>query len=79
MVAFERAGPEYRVNMILQPLDIVANVEKKVPREWINDEGNNVTSDFIDYALPLVQGENKRVLEQGLPRFAQLKKIRATP
>ncbi|NLM84699.1 MAG: 6-phosphofructokinase [Clostridiales bacterium] len=80
MVAFERLpGPEYKIRMILQPLDIVANVEKKVPREWINAEGNNVTSEFIDYALPLVQGENKRVLEQGLPRFAQLKKIRAVP
>ena len=54
--------------MILQPLDI-GKRGKRVPREWINAEGNNVTPEFMDYALPLVR-ENQRVLEQGLP-FAQ--------
>jgi 6-phosphofructokinase len=77
MVAFERdtSGGGYACRLILQPLSAVANVERKVPREWINEEGNNVTSAFIDYALPLIQGENKRVLENGLPRFARLKKV----
>jgi len=80
MAAFQRQpGPEYRCDLILQPLEIVANVEKTVPREWINEEGNNVTQDFLDYVLPLVQGEPQRVLEQGMPRFAKLRKIRATP
>jgi 6-phosphofructokinase 1 len=77
MVAFERdmSGGSYNCRMILQPLSSVANLERKVPRAWINDEGNNVTSDFFDYALPLIQGENRRVLENGLPRFAHLKKV----
>lgn len=80
MAGFQRQpGPEYRCDLILQPLEIVANVEKTVPREWINEEGNNVTQDFLDYVLPLVQGEPQRVLEQGMPRFAKLRKIRATP
>lgn len=77
MVAFERdmSGGSYTCKLTLRPLTVVANAEKKVPREWITPEGNNVTSDFIDYVLPLIQGENKRVLEKGLPRFAHLKKI----
>ncbi len=77
MVAFERdmSGGSYACNLILQPLSVVANAEKKVPREWITPEGNNVTSAFIDYALPLIQGENNRILENGLPRFAHLKKV----
>lgn len=81
MVAFERdsQAEAYVCNLILQPLSVVANKEKKVPREWINAEGNNVTQAFIDYALPLIQGENKRVLENGLPRFARLKKILVNP
>ncbi len=77
MAAFERLNNngKYGCKMILQPLASVANVEKKVPREWINEAGNNVLPAFIDYALPLIQGENQRVLEHGLPRFARLKKV----
>lgn len=77
MVAFERdmSSGSYACKLVLQPLTVVANAEKKVPLEWITPEGNNVTSKFFDYALPLIQGENKRVLENGLPRFAHLKKV----
>lgn len=76
MVAFERdmTGGKYACKFVLQPLTVVANIEKKVPREWINAEGNNVTRAFFDYALPLIQGENNRIVENGLPRFARLKK-----
>ena len=38
--------------------------------------GAGLTKDYIDYALPLIQGESKAKLEDGLPRFAQLKKVR---
>jgi 6-phosphofructokinase 1 len=62
----------------LVPVEQVANVEKKVPAEWINAAGNGVTSEFIDYALPLIQGESRRALEFGLPRFAKLKKERVS-
>jgi 6-phosphofructokinase 1 len=78
MAAFARedAGGAYRSNIVFRPLSECANSEKKVPREWINEAGNYVTQEFIDYALPLIQGENSRKLENGLPRFAKLKKIR---
>ena len=79
MVAFtrEEVNGEYKCGVILEPLTICANMEKTVPREWINEAGNNVTQEFIDYVLPLIQGENTRKLENGLPRFAKLKKIKA--
>ncbi len=53
----------------------VANFEKKLPREWINEAGNNVNQGFIDYCLPLIQGETPMVKENGLPRFCKLKKV----
>lgn len=56
-------------------LDSVANYEKKVPVEWINAEGNNVEQAFVDYCLPLIQGETPMVKEDGLPRFCKLKKV----
>ncbi|MCL2401425.1 MAG: 6-phosphofructokinase [Oscillospiraceae bacterium] len=80
MVAFTRerdSAGGYRCGVVLQPLSISANSEKTVPREWINASGTYVTQEFIDYALPLIQGENSRLIENGLPRFAKLKKMLA--
>ena len=65
----------YKCEVDLLPLEKVANFEKKVPVEWINAEGNNVTQEFINYALPLINGETELPRVNGLPRFAQLKKI----
>jgi len=76
MVALERVpGVEYKCHTRLIDLVEVANVEKKVPREWINEAGNGMLQPFIDYALPLIQGESKIVMEDGVPRFANLKRI----
>ncbi len=76
MVAFDctRDGG-YQCKTVLQPLDIVANIEKKVPRAWINAEGNGIEQPFIDYVLPLIQGELNPPKEHSLPRFAKLKKV----
>ena len=80
MVAFRctRGEDGYRCETILEPLDIVANFEKKVPREWINEAGNGVNQQFIDYVLPLIQGDAKAPRVNGLPRFARLKKVLTT-
>jgi 6-phosphofructokinase 1 len=77
MVAFKReyVDGKYVCKTELLPLEKVANFEKKVPVEWIVPEGNNVTDDFIKYALPLIQGEPELPLEQSLPRYARLKKV----
>ncbi len=79
MVGFERADEngEYVCKTKLIPLSDVANYEKKVPLEWINAEHNGVTEEFAAYALPLIQGEMEIPKDQGLPRFARLKKVLA--
>ena len=73
----EMVDGKYTCRMELIPLADVANYEKKVPVEWIVPEGNNVTQDFIDYALPLIQGVPEIPVENGLPRYARLKKVLA--
>ena len=79
MVGFERVSSvPYENKMVLIPLEKVANTEKKVPREWINEEGNFIKQEYIDYALPLIQTESNQPKEDGLPRFARLKKVLAT-
>ena len=79
MVAFEREyiDGKYHCKMTLIPLSSVANYEKKVPLEWINAEGNGLKHEFIDYVLPLIQGEPELPLECSLPRYARLKKVLA--
>ena len=79
MVAFEREyiDGKYNCKLVLLPLSKVANYEKKVPLEWINDERNGLKSEFIDYVLPLIQGEPKLPMVDSLPRYAKLKKVLA--
>lgn len=62
----------------IQPvkLEEVANFEKKLPDQYINDAGNNVTPAFLDYVLPLIKGESHPPFEDGVPRFAKLKKVK---
>ena len=81
MVAFERITENgiYSCKTKLIGLEEVANVEKLVPREWINARGNGVEQSFIDYALPLIQGETAMQKECSLPRFAKLRKVPAKP
>ena len=76
MVAFEReiVDGHYVCKTKLIDLSDVANTEKKVPLTWINDTHNGVKREFIDYALPLIQGEPELPKEDSLPRFARLKK-----
>src|SRR5690554_1338469 len=76
MIAFERVSNNpYKINYVHLPLSKVANVEKKVPLEWIKPHGAGLTKEFVEYALPLIQGDDKAPLEDGLPRFANLKKV----
>jgi 6-phosphofructokinase 1 len=79
MVAFERRyeGGRYMCLTKRIPLTDVANFENKVPLEWILPDGGGVTKEFIDYVLPLIQGDPCRAEEMSLPRFARLKKIKA--
>ncbi len=80
MVIFQREEDEngnYVCKNVLMPLEFAANTEKKVPLEWIINDNTYVSKEFIDYALPLIQGDAKAPLENGLPRFAKLKKVYA--
>ena len=79
MIGFERVlkDGKYACRTKLIPLMEVANVEKKIPREWINEAGNGVNHQFIEYALPLIQGEPDLPKVDSLPRFCHLKKILA--
>jgi 6-phosphofructokinase 1 len=69
MVTLERVSQEpYRCETGLAPLEKVANAERPVPDEFIDDQGTHVTPAFLEYARPLIGGP--------LPRYARLKMTR---
>ena len=53
----------------------VAGLVKHVPREWINERGNDVTDEFVTYAKPLIQGEVDLEFEDGLPKYFNIKHL----
>ncbi|MDR2266431.1 MAG: 6-phosphofructokinase [Christensenellaceae bacterium] len=77
MVVFDRQliSGVYKCVLGLMDVALAANTEKKVPKDWITANGAGLTKEYIEYALPLIQGESKAPLENGLPRFAKLAKI----
>ena len=79
MVVFKRVmvNGEYTCEYDAMDLALAANTEKKIPQEWIINDGTYVSQEYIDYALPLIQGDSKAPLVNGLPRFAHLKKVLA--
>ena len=71
MVAFRRReGQEYGLDYVTEDVDLICNKEKTVPLEWITGDGSDIGQEFIDYALPLIQGEVEVPSENGLPLFA---------
>ena len=50
----------------------VANKERRIPSNWIRDDGMGVTDDFVRYIRPLVQGEVTPLYVRGLPHHIQM-------
>ena len=77
MVSIERISETpYQSAPGLVPLEQVANIEKKVPREWINADGNYIETPFLTYARPLIMGEVNLPMRDGLPDYRPLDFVR---
>ncbi len=69
MVAFRRISDSpYNIITELCDVDKVANAEKRVPQEWIINDGTYVSKEFEDYARPLIIGELSPFMVDGVPR-----------
>ncbi len=77
MVKIVRVSAQpYKWTTGLQPLGDIANVEHLIPRDWISEDGFLPNEKFVEYARPLLEGEVKVPMENGLPVFAVLDKKR---
>ena len=74
MMTFKRvANRPYNVRVESADVREIANRVKYFPSEWINEAGNDVTQDAIEYCLPLIQGEQNFRYQNGLPQHFVLK------
>ena len=74
MAAIERTAQNpyaWRVGAV--PLDHVANVERKMPADFIGADGFSITAKARRYLAPLIQGEAVTPYRDGLPVYARLK------
>ncbi|WOJ98618.1 6-phosphofructokinase [Congregibacter brevis] len=66
-------GKRYSWRIVEAPLEEVANVEKKMPRNYISRDGFGITPAAREYLQPLIQGEAYPSYRQGLPQYVRLK------
>lgn len=77
MIAFGRAETkEYKLVIKELPLEMVANTEKKLPEDYLCNDRHFITEKFMDYVLPLIEGEAYPPFVDGVPHFATLKRVK---
>ncbi len=68
MVIMERSNSRnYKIDYKLYDIHSIANVEKKVPREWICTKNNTLKDAYLKYVKPLIKGELTPIYKAGLP------------
>ncbi|MCL6269086.1 6-phosphofructokinase [Sansalvadorimonas sp. 2012CJ34-2] len=75
IVREDSENDEYVWSIGEAPLEMVANVEMKIPEHFIAPDGLHITKECRDYLRPLIQGEDFPPFKNGVPVFANLKKV----
>ena len=69
MITLDRNGDApYQCGTSAYDIHAIANVERKVPDEWITEDGKGLNDGYIKYARPLIMGELLPVFVNGTPR-----------
>lgn len=70
MMVFNRKDQEdYEIEIGAIDVLTAANYEKKVPVEWINEAGNDITDKLYQYLYPLILGEVYLSYQDGIPQY----------
>ena len=70
-----KSSKPYKWSVGIADLAKVANVEKKMPRDFITADGFHITAKCRTYLGPLIQGEDFPPFRNGLPRYVRLKNV----
>ncbi|NQD36682.1 6-phosphofructokinase [Permianibacter sp. IMCC34836] len=72
-VIVRKKGAKYAWEIGMAQLSDIANVERKMPANFISSDGFHITAACRRYLLPLIQGEAYPPYQDGLPAYVQLK------
>lgn len=73
MVTLDRVSTDpYICTTGIYDVHKIANIEKKVPLEWIINDGTYVSNEMINYIRPLIQAEISPIMITGQPRHLVL-------
>ncbi|HEY8553000.1 MAG TPA: 6-phosphofructokinase [Burkholderiales bacterium] len=70
-----QSSKPYKWKIGVADLRDVANVEKKLPRDYITEDGFGITAKCRNYLAPLIQGEDYPPYKNGLPQYVRLKNV----
>ncbi len=65
----------YEVSYSVADVAMIANAERCVPREWISEQGNDVTAAMVEYLKPLTEGAAQILFENGLPDYIDIRHL----
>ena len=79
MIVIERVSNDpYEIKCVYKDVTNIANKEKSVPVEWINDDHNDITEEFYQYLYPLIQGEVIQEYKDGIPHYVDITHLNKT-
>ena len=77
MMVFNRTSNNpYTIECDYNDVAKIANLEKRIPVEWINEEHNDITKDLYEYLTPLIQGEIDVHYKNGIPEYVDIRHLK---
>lgn len=71
MMVYQRLEP-YHLTIASMDVKAIANLEKKIPIEWIAENHHDITPQLYQYLLPLIQGEVSLTYRNGIPEYLDI-------
>lgn len=76
MMGFKRlSDTPYTIAYVSTDVETVANLEQRIPTDWIHPDGNDITEALYQYLLPLIQGEVHVPYLNGIPQYYSCKHL----
>ncbi len=73
MICYKRVSDmPYQIETFAYDIAAIANKEKTIPLNWINERGNDLTNEAITYLHPLIQGEVALSYAGGIPSYCDI-------
>lgn len=77
MMVFKRTNHSpYTIECDYKDVSNIANLEQRIPVEWINSQHNDITPELYDYLYPLIQGEVALSYKNGIPQYIDINHLK---